>query len=64
LNNIDIKVLWKEAQIRGDKEKLENLKIKQELGVTRNQLWQEAGYSQAIITKMEGEVNGQDSPTE
>jgi len=52
---VEIKPLWKDAQVRGEKEKLTNLGLKQDIGVPQNQLWKEAGYDQATIAKMETE---------
>jgi len=68
--NSPFQVLWREAQIRGETEKLDNLIRKQSLGVPRTQLWKEAGYSQDIINQMTQEMQnddrepGRDAPTD
>ena len=53
----DVLILWKDAQIRGETEKLKNLGLKKSLGIPRTQLWKEAGYDQATIAKMMEESN-------
>ncbi len=52
-----IKVLWKDAKVQGEKEKLENLKSKKELSVPVTQLWKEAGYDQLTIVAMQKEIS-------
>jgi hypothetical protein len=45
--------IWGEAQSRSVREKLELLKMKQELGIPTEQLWREAGYSSQQIKRMQ-----------
>jgi hypothetical protein len=59
---VELKPQWREAQVRGETEKLTNLGLKKNLGIPQSQLWKEAGYDQATITKMQGEA--QDAQTE
>jgi hypothetical protein len=44
--------IWADAASRGEKEKLDTLKQKQDLGIPEEQLWIEAGYDSKTIEKM------------
>jgi len=44
--------LWAEATSRGESEKLNDLKVKKDLGVPQEQLWVEMGYDTQTIEKM------------
>lgn len=47
-----IEAMWADAETRNEKEHLESLKIKAELGVPEEQLWRESGYDDAAIREM------------
>lgn len=43
---------WADLETRNEKEHLETLKLKKELGVTQEQIWSEMGYDQEQIAQM------------
>ena len=47
-----LSALWSDPETRNEKAHLEGLKMKAELGITRDQLWREMGYSQEQIDQM------------
>lgn len=58
---IRLRVTWAEAQTSAERDRLETLEIKKQLGIPQRQLWAEAGYSVQQIEKMEG-LNPQSEP--
>lgn len=44
---------WADLETRNEKEHLETLKLKKELGVTQEQIWSEMGYDQEHIAQMQ-----------
>lgn len=48
-----IETQWKDAQTRNEREHLEALKLKAELGVPTKQLWREMGYNEEQIAEFE-----------
>jgi hypothetical protein len=54
-DNARLSTEWAPAAPESEKEKLENLLVKKDLGVTTDQLLSEAGYSQGDIERMSKE---------
>jgi hypothetical protein len=58
---VPITIVWKDPETRNDKALLETLKIKADLGVPKQQLWTEMGYSADEIEHMQEMVDEEQS---
>jgi hypothetical protein len=59
--SVPITIVWKDPETRNDKALLETLKIKADLGVPKQQLWTEMGYSADEIEHMQEMVDEEQS---
>jgi len=52
---VTLSAIWADPETRNEREHLEALKLKGELGITRKQIFRELGYSQEQISQMEAD---------